>query len=75
MQAQSCPRLLEQTVESTWINLLCTGAFLRTELEGGKLHFCNTSLAFLGILGRFNNCKKFPVSKEVLVEDQYLREA
>lgn len=43
--------------------------------EIGKLQSSNISLSFLGIFGRYHNCKNFPVSKEVLVGDQYLSKA
>lgn len=43
--------------------------------EIGKLQSSNISLSFLGIFGRYDNCKNFPVPKEVLVGDQYLSKA
>lgn len=74
MQVQSSPSLLEQTVENTGTKLLCTGGFLHTEMEVGKLQFCKISLPSLAFLADLITAK-FLVSKEVLVEDQYLREA
>lgn len=60
------------SVESMGTNSLCTGGFLHVEMESGKLQCCKVSLLFLGISDRSDNCKRFPLSKEVLVDDQYL---
>lgn len=65
----------QQTVGSTGTHLLCKVSFLHLKMEIGKLQFSNISLSFLGIFGRSDNGKKFPVSKEVLVGDQYLSKA
>lgn len=54
---------------------LCTVSFLHLKMEIGKQKFSNISLYFFGIFGRSDNCKNFPVSKEVLVGDQYLSKA
>lgn len=60
-QIQNSHRLLQQTGGSTGM-----------EMEIGKLQSSNISLSFLGIFDRSEICKNFPVSKEVLVGDQYL---
>lgn len=48
---------------------------LHVKMKVGNRPFCEIALPFFGIFGRSGNCKKILISKEVLVGDQYLREA